>query len=132
MALLTATLVLTLGVRRFLSVQKRSVSLAYYRTYDEGAGEPKSLRQHSRHVQNHFEIPPLFHLAVLATFLAGTVDRTALVAAWLFVALRCLHSVIHLTYNDVTHRFFAYGFGVVTVLFLWGRLLVTLVSATSP
>ena len=126
MALLTIGLIFAMGARRFLAIQQRKVSIKYYRTYSESGGEPESLRQHSRHVQNHFEVPPLFHLAVWGTFLAGQVSDFAIGAAWLFVASRCVHSTIHLSYNNVNHRFLAYGVGLAIVLVLWVRLLLTL------
>lgn len=126
MAVLSIGMILALGTRRFGAVLRRKVSIKYYRTYSESAGEPESLRQHSRHVQNHFEMPPLFHLAVWGTYLAGTVSPFAIWAAWLFVASRCVHSAIHLTYNNVNHRFAAYGIGLIVVLTLWIRLFLTL------
>lgn len=126
MALLTLGLIFTMGARRFLAVQGRKVSIKYYRTYSDDAGEPESLRQHSRHVQNHFEAPPLFHLVVWGTYLIGAVSPFAIWAAWLFVASRCVHSAIHLTYNNVNHRFLAYGVGLLIVLVLWVRLLLDL------
>jgi hypothetical protein len=40
-----------------------------------------------------------------------------LAAAWAYVALRALHSLIHVTYNRVTHRFLVY---VASTLLLFG------------
>jgi hypothetical protein len=126
MALMTLALILAMGMRRLAAIRKHQLSIKYYRTYSDGPGEPESLRQHSRHVQNHFEVPPLFHLAVWGSFLAGEVGSLAMGAAWFFVATRGLHTVIHLSYNNVTHRFLVYGMGVLTVLFLWVQLLLAL------
>ena len=127
MALLTIGLILAMGVRRFIAVRKRNVNIKFYRTYTFGEGEPESLRQHSRHVQNHFEVPPLFHLAVFGTYLVGQVTPLVLGAAWFFVGTRCVHSIIHLSYNNVLHRFLVYGLGVLAVFFLWAQLLIALV-----
>lgn len=91
MALLTIAMILGMGLRRLLAVRTRKVGIKYYRTYHEGSAEPESMRQHSRHVQNHFELPTLFHLAVWGTFLAGSVSALTLSMAWLFVGSRCLH-----------------------------------------
>lgn len=126
MALLTLSLILGMGLRHFLAVQTRKVGIKYYRTYSEGEPEPDSMRQHSRHVQNHFELPTLFHLAIWGSFILGAFNSLTLVVAWLFVGSRCLHSIIHLGYNNVTHRFLAYGVGLLSVLFLWTQLLMTL------
>jgi len=127
MALLTLGLLLAMGLRRFVAIQRRLVSIKYYRVYTEG-GEPESMRQHSRHVQNHFEVPPLFHLALYGTYVAGNVTSATVTAAWFFVATRCLHSAIHLSYNNVSHRFFVFGLGLMTVVYLWVQLLMTLTA----
>lgn len=125
MALLTLAVLFSLGFRRFIAVQQRKVSLKYYRTYVEG-GEPESLRQHSRHAQNHFEVPPLFHLAVVMTYLTDKVTPEAIYAAWFFFLARGLHSAIHLSYNNVSHRFFVFGLSALAALYLWARLLLAL------
>lgn len=127
MALLTLGLLLAMGLRRFFAIQRRLVSIKYYRVYAEGS-EPESMRQHSRHVQNHFEVPPLFHLALFGIYIAGNVTSATVAAAWFFVATRCLHSVIHLSYNNVSHRFFVFGLGLMTVAYLWVQLLMTLTA----
>lgn len=125
MAVLTILLLVSMGLRRYAAVARREVNPKYYRTFSDGA-ETETLRKHSRHVQNHFEIPPLFHLAVWGTYIVGDVTPVAVGAAWFFVATRVAHSFIHLTYNTVIHRFFVFGLGVFTVLFLWLRLLLAL------
>jgi len=123
MAVLSLALLLALGARRFLAVRRRQVNFKYYRTFDTPDGEPQSLRQHSRNVNNQFEVPPLFHLAVWGTYIAGEVTAVTVAAAWLFFVSRCVHSAIHLTYNTVLHRFAVYGIGLLATLFLWVRLL---------
>jgi hypothetical protein len=125
MALLTLALLVAMALRRWAAMKSRAVSIKFYRTYSEGA-EPEELRKHTRHVANHFEVPPLFHLAVFGTYLAGEVTMATVGAAWLFVASRCVHSVIHLGYNNVLHRFYFFGIGVLAVVYLWARLLVAL------
>ena len=128
MALLTIAVVVSLGLRRYAAVNRREVHPKFYRTFFDGT-ETETLRQHGRHAQNQFEIPPLFHLAVWGTFIAGEVTPVAVGAAWLFVVLRVAHSFVHLTYNKVVHRFFVFGFSLFTLLFLWLRLLGTLAHA---
>ncbi len=39
--------------------------------------------------------------------------------AWVFVAVRAVHSVIHLTYNRVSHRGLVFGVGNVLLVVLW-------------
>lgn len=72
--------------------------------------------------RNLFELPVLFYLALMVAAVAGLVDTVTLVLAWLFVALRVLHSVIHCSYNKVIHRFYAYLAGGLVLWVLWGWL----------
>lgn len=78
--------------------------------------------QSADHFRNLFEVPVLFYTGVLAA-LALDVRSDALVAiAWLFVAARYAHAVIHLSYNRVMHRFYAYLAGLASVAAFWGVL----------
>ncbi|MES7190623.1 MAPEG family protein, partial [Cutibacterium acnes] len=58
--------------------------------------------------RNLFELPVLFYFALTVAHLSGQVNAATLALAWLFVALRVMHSAIHCTYNKVMHRFYAY------------------------
>jgi hypothetical protein len=53
----------------------------------------------SDNFRNLFELPVLFYVALLVLALIGQVTSITLLLAWLFVALRVLHSAIHCTYN---------------------------------
>ncbi len=72
--------------------------------------------------RNLFELPVLFYAALGIAFAIGAVDLPALVLAWLFVALRVLHSLIQCSYNRVMHRFRAYAAGGFVLWALWGWL----------
>jgi hypothetical protein len=55
---------------------------------------------------NHlFEAPTLFYAMVLAIVALGHADPLHARAAWAFVALRVLHSLVQATFNRVTVRF---------------------------
>ena len=126
MALMTMLLLLGLGMRRFVAVRTRKVNHRYYQTYDISDGEPPSLRRHTRNVQNLFEAPPLFYIVLIAIYVAGRVDQAVLIAAWAYVALRMVHSCIHLTYNLVPHRFLVYASSVMVLAFLWIKFALSL------
>lgn len=76
--------------------------------------------------RNLFELPVLFYLALVVAAQTGQVTLPTLALAWLFVALRLVHSVIHCTYNKVIHRFYAYVAGGTALWALWGVLAVGL------
>ena len=72
--------------------------------------------------RNLFELPVLFYLALTVAAVTGQVTMLVLILAWLFVALRILHSAIHCGYNKVMHRFQAYLAGGIVLWILWGIL----------
>ena len=64
-----------------------------------------------------FEVPVLFYVLCVALVLNGGSTPGFVRAAWGYVALRVVHSLIHVTYNRVTHRFLVY---VASTLLLFG------------
>lgn len=76
----------------------------------------------SNNLQNLFEMPVLFYVAVLISLLLLIQDEALVRLAWGFVALRIVHSAVHCTYNNVAHRFIAYAFSSLFLLFMWVRL----------
>lgn len=127
---LTVSVIVVLGLARYRAIRKREVSIAYFRTYDEGS-QPERLHLLSRHVQNHFEVPPLFYVGLLFTFVSGAVTPLTVGFAWLFVLARCVHSYIHLGTNDVSRRFFTFGASLLFLAGLWATLSVSLLSSSA-
>lgn len=70
--------------------------------------------------RNLFELPVLFYAALAVAALSGQGGALVVALAWLFVALRVVHSAIHCTYNRVMHRFVAYLLGGLVLWALWG------------
>lgn len=125
MFLLTLAQLVRLGLARYRAIRAGAVDIKYYRAFSEGS-QPDELQLLSRHVQNHFEIPPLFHVAVLFLYAGDAVSLPAVVLAWLFFLARCVHGWIHLGRNDVTARFAVFG---ASLLFLLGLWLLVLAAA---
>lgn len=78
--------------------------------------------------RNLFELPVLFYLALVVAAISGLVTPAVLALAWVFVALRIVHSAIHCTYNKVMHRFYAYIAGWAALVALWSVLAAGLLS----
>ncbi len=78
--------------------------------------------QASDNFRNLFEMPVLFY-AWCAVLLATehATDEMAL-AAWAYVGLRVVHSLIQCGPNQVTHRFVAYFLSSLWLLGMWGTL----------
>ena len=73
--------------------------------------------QAAENFRNLFEVPVLFYVLCVALVLNGGSTPGFVMAAWGYVALRVVHSLIHVTYNRVTHRFLVY---VASTLLLFG------------
>jgi len=71
---------------------------------------------------NLFESPVLFYTAILLTLILMLQDSVLVVLAWAYVASRYIHSLIHITYNRVMHRFSVFIFSSFVLLAIWVRL----------
>jgi len=83
----------------------------------------------SDNFRNLFELPVLFYALCLALAVSGLGTPAFAAAAWLYVALRALHSFIHVTYNRVWHRFIVYAASSLWLFGLWAAFAVRLVQA---
>jgi hypothetical protein len=79
---------------------------------------PPVVANPSDNLTNLFELPTIFYALVLYLYVTGQVDTTYVRAAWLFVSLRVLHSVVHCTFNYVPLRFWLYAGGSLTLWFI--------------
>ena len=126
MFFLVAFVLVRLARMRFAAVSKGDVDARFYRTYDEGE-EPKEIRVVTRHFINLFEMPVLFYVGVILIFISNQVNYLLVFCAWLYVALRYLHTYIHLTSNDVLTRFRVYFASALVLLVMWSILFLQLI-----
>ena len=84
------------------------------------------MRIPNRNFMNLLELPVLFCVACLTAYVTAKVDAWTVGLAWGFVALRIVHSIVHLTHNRVMHRVRAYAAGVVVLAALWIRIFAAL------
>ncbi|WP_019531577.1 MAPEG family protein [Dasania marina] len=108
---------------RFASVKNGEVKASYYRLM-AGQEVPNTVTQSTRAFNNQFEVPVLFYVVCTLYISMGIENPYAIYTAWAFVVFRCIHAVIHLTYNHVLHRLSAYWLAILCVLALWLLLIV--------
>ncbi len=125
MMLLTISILFVMGAKRTKAVTSREVSAKFYSLYNEGQ-EPDHLRVITRHIQNHFEVPPLFYVSVVLLILLNAITSYAVALAWLFVIARYAHTFIHLNGNKLNLRFASWVLSIFALVGLW---IVTLISA---
>ncbi|HEY6940845.1 MAPEG family protein [Dokdonella sp.] len=112
-----------IGEMRRLHIDPQSVS-----TSADAAARYVDTRA-SDNLRNLFELPVLFYAGVLVAHAIGATSDALLAVAWLFVALRVVHSFVHCGYNKVLHRFGAYVAGAIALWAMWGMLALALVRA---
>jgi len=83
----------------------------------------------NRNYMNLLELPILFYVACLTLHATNHVDSAALHLAWTYVALRVVHSAVHLSYNKVLHRGILFGASNFVLAFIWIRLFLALSPA---
>ena len=123
LAVWTGAVRLLTVMRRVLAVRARRVSARAFRL-GESAEVPADLAVFNRNLMNLLEMPVLFYVVSLAFYVAHAVDGTVLLLAWSYVALRLLHSAVHLTFNHIGARFAAFAASNIVLLLMWIRLMV--------
>ena len=118
LALLTFIVLGFIPSRRFRAVFARQVSADDFKL-GESAAVPAHVALANRNYMNLLELPVLFYVVCLMYFVAGRLDQTALTVAWVYVALRAVHSLIHVTYNNVIHRLTAFAVSNFVLIAFW-------------
>jgi hypothetical protein len=87
---------------------------------------PAEARWQADNYNNLMEQPTLFYAVMLTLALLGAANQLNVTLAWLYVALRIVHSLVHASVNVVTLRFgvFMAATTVLLVLTLRAALIV--------
>lgn len=128
MVLLTFIVLIRMFRSRVADVKSGATNATYYKTYNEGA-ETRHSAQLSRHFVNLFEAPVLFYAACVVAMLTGLHAALMISLAWVYVALRVLHTFIHLGQNKIQPRLYAYFSSWIILLAMWGTLVVGVASS---
>lgn len=118
LALLTFIVLGFIPARRFRAVFAGRATRDDFK-FGESPAVPGDVSIPNRNFMNLLELPILFYVVCLMYFVAGRLDQTALIVAWAYVAVRTIHSVIHISYNNVIHRLSAYAVSNFILLALW-------------
>ncbi len=103
---------------RIRAVARGELPGGYFRL-NRGARVPDYLLRLEQHYSNQFEMPSLFYLWLVLTYLTQSGDALTLGLAWGFVATRLGHTVVHLGRNNVRLRAALFVAGVVLLLLGW-------------
>jgi hypothetical protein len=118
LVLWTGVVLLLIPFVRARSVKRHEIVVDDFK-YGESSSVPDRVCVPNRNYMNLLEAPLLFHLACVVIFITHAITPSMVKVAWAYVALRVLHSLIHLTYNKVVHRLLVFGASNVVLTMLW-------------
>jgi hypothetical protein len=120
LVILTAIVFVLMVVYRNLAVIRGAASLRYFQsaTVDQPA---EKVERPARAYANLLELPVLFYAVCLLMLTTGSFDSIQVSLAWVFVAARYAHALIHIGFNYVPLRFTAFLAGAVTLAVIWTR-----------
>jgi hypothetical protein len=115
---LTFALLLWLGARRVASIERGETQVEAIALGERSW--PAPVQQIANSFHNQFEMPVLFYVLTVLALISRKADLLFVLMAWLFVISRIAHAGIHVTSNDIRHRFFAFaaGFGILVLMWL--------------
>lgn len=127
MMLLTAVVWAYMYTRRLTYIKANRIPPQELTTPEKAADLlPESVALPANNLRNLLELPVLFYALCLYLYVTGSADGLQVISAWVFVAFRAAHSIIHCTVNIVTLRFLAY---FAAALVLWFMLVRAVLAA---
>ena len=124
LALLTFAVLGQVPFRRFRSAAAGEIKADDFK-YGESSRVPGHVSIPNRNYMNLLELPMLFYVGSLLFFVTKKVDAVALGIAWTYVALRIVHSMIHLTYNRVLHRIVPFAISNFVLMAYWAWFFIS-------
>jgi len=125
----TLLVLLLIPAARVRSVRQREIAPDDFK-FGESAKVPGNVSIPNRNYMNLLELPMLFYVVGIVLYVTGGASSLTIALAWAFVALRVVHSLIHLTYNHVLHRLAAFSLANVALVLLWVAAGFHLVAAS--
>ena len=121
LAALTFIVLLLIPYKRFRAGRSGQLVIDDFK-FGESSNVPTDVSIPNRNLMNLLEMPVLFYMVCLTLYVTKNVDASLLSLAWLYVALRACHSLVHLTYNKVFHRLIVYAASNAVLAIMWIRL----------
>ncbi len=112
-------------IRRIAEIRNHEIDPQSLATSELAANRLKNVSA-ADNFSNLLETPILFYVLCLALFVTNEVTQSQLTLAWLYVFLRALHSMIHVTYNHVVHRWLVYVVSTLFLFSMWGMFAFSL------
>lgn len=111
--------------RRRKAFASREVDLADVAVSTERYPDPARLA--AANFSNQFETPVLFFALVLIAIHVGATGYVMAALAWLYVATRVVHTLIHTGSNRLQNRALVFAIGIAALVFMWIGIVVAVI-----
>ena len=111
----TFVLYVWLTIARSRAVARGEVK---YSAFALGRNEPTDVARITRNLANQFELPVIFYAMVVLLVVIGRVSTIDVLAAWVFVAGRVIHTLVQTLTDDVPLRGRAFVINFVALVVL--------------
>jgi hypothetical protein len=113
-------MVFLVGFSRIRAMRAGRVPRGAFRL-GESAEVPDNVKVWNRNLINLLEMPMLFYVVSICFYVTHLLRPGVLTYAWIYVALRIVHSLVHVTSNRIMARLLLYAASNVVLLSLWVR-----------
>jgi hypothetical protein len=118
LALWTIAILALTAYRRIDGTLRGRIPYGAFRMGESGV-VPNDVSVLNRNFMNLLEMPVLFYAVCIALYVTRQVEPALVVLAWLYIFLRLVHSLIHLTSNDIIQRLASFALSNLVVMALW-------------
>jgi hypothetical protein len=118
LAFVTFGVLILIPIRRFRAGAAGEIVADDFK-FGESPGVPGHVSIPNRNYMNLLEMPMLFYVICLMLYVSHRVQPGFMWLAWAYVGLRVLHSLVHLTYNNVVHRLTLFALSNFVVISMW-------------
>ena len=111
---------------RVKAVRLRKISPRYFKL-NRGGELPDNVTAISQNYGNLLELPVLFYVVCIIAIILNQSAEYFIYHAWVFVALRYLHSYIHTTYNHILHRLYIFALSTLVLFSMWVKVILNII-----
>ncbi len=118
MVLLTFGVLLVIPFKRIRATLNNTLTVEDFKL-GESDRVPGHVSLPNRNFMNLLQVAVLFYVLCLSLFITGHVTPFFVDLAWIYFVLRLCHSFVHLSYNNVLHRFGFFAASNVVLVVMW-------------
>lgn len=121
----TFAILLLIPYKRIKAVARKQLVADDFKL-GESKNVPPSVSLPNQNYTNLLELPVLFYVVCLVLYVTNSVDAIAIYLAWAYVGFRLIHSVVHLTSNNVFRRLIVFAMSAFVLMAMWVQAFIAI------